>query len=500
MSRLTRLESAAGPRLRRVNWAGGARVVVAGGAAAALVQLAAANPLEIDVVAAAGEQEAPVVGTSLATRVTRICPGNELTGIPGLPDVRVAGSLTAAAGPADLLPVPATGAGRLLLGEVASPLVSVTDRPGAGTAALPADGAVRLTGEDALAPAAAGTQEWRLAEVDLRGLATTPCGAAASDLWLLGGGDGPGRQERLVLANPGDNPVTADVTIHGAAGPIGEPVVETVPPGGRVSRLLDARAGAEERPAVHVRAGGGGLYATLTDTWTLGSTALGAETVAPAAAPTTVQVVPGAVFASGPVSLRVAVPGEADAVVRVSVLGRDGLVPLTGESVVSVASGAVGDLSLEGAPPGTYAVVVSSDVPVAAAVLSRVGDGSVPGELAWSVAAEEIRSVGGAALPTLAGASRTLHLASSGGPVSAEVATVVDGEPRTRRVDLLSNRVATVPLDAAASVWVRRFSGNGALRGTVVSSAGEGAEQMLSSMPLQETPVTSLVSRAFPLP
>ena len=98
-----------------------------------------------------------------------------------------------------------------------------------------------------------------------------------------------------MLTNPGANPVTADVTVLGATGPLGDPVVETVAPGARVSVLLDARYGAEERPVVHVRSDGGGIQATLTDTWVDGSDALGAETTVAAATPATVQVVPGVV-------------------------------------------------------------------------------------------------------------------------------------------------------------------------------------------------------------
>jgi hypothetical protein len=499
MSRLYRIGHGARSIARRVNAAGVARVVIAAGGASALVYLAATRPVDLDLVAAAGEDEVTVGGTALTTRVDASCPGPELTGIPGLPDVTVKGWATAAAGPADLLPVPASGDGSLLMATGAGTLLTVDARPGARGAALPRDGAVRLTGTGALAPAIAGAQEWRLDDKDLRGLATTPCAPGGSDLWLLGGGADPGRQERLVLANPGGNPVTADVTVHGALGPVGEPVVETVPPGGRVSLLLDARSPDEERPAVHVRASGGGLHATLTDTWVLGSTALGAETSAPTAVPATAQVVPGASLGSGPATLRVAVPGDQDAVVRVSVLGRDGLVPLSGSTVLSVAAGAVGDLPLAAVPEGTYAVEVRSDVPVVASVLSRVGDGTAPGEFAWSVSADAIRSLGGAALPTLSGVSRTLHLVGTGAS-AVEVVTVVDGAPVTRRIDLRSGRVTTVPLDGATSVWVQRVDGSGDVRGTVLSSSGTGPERMLSSMPLEESAVTSPVSRAFPLP
>ena len=111
-----------------------------------------------------------------------------------------------------------------------------------------------------------------------------------------------------------------------------------------------------------------------------------------------------------------------------------------------------------------------------------------------------MEDVGGAAFSPIASVGRTLHLVSTGGNSTAEVTTVIKGAPVTRQLDLLADRVATVPLDDATSVWVRRVTGSGELRGTVVSSSGTGAARMLSSMPLEESAVTSEVSRAFPLP
>ncbi|MFL6175338.1 MAG: DUF5719 family protein [Ornithinibacter sp.] len=494
---------------RRVNLGGIARVALVAGAGVALVHVATDRPVEIDLVAATGKQQLPLVDTSLATRVELACPGPELAGIPGTPDVPVASSITAAAGPAELLPVPARGSGRLVATSGETTLLSLTERPASDVAVLPARAArsagdvvpTLLTGEGSMAPAVAGSQEWRTDTGGLRGLVTTPCAAGGSDLWLLAGGAGPGRQERLVLTNPGANPVTTDVAVHGTAGRLGDPVVETVPPGGRVSVLLDARYGKEERPVVHVRSDGGGVQATLTDTWVDGSTPLGADTTVPAAPPSGVQVVPGVVVDStGSTMVRVAVPGDQDAVVRVSVLNRAGLVPWTGESVLSVTGGAVGELSLQGLPAGTYALALRADVPVVAAAFTRVGTGAAPGEIAWSPAAPGVDSVGGAAFASVAGLERTLQLVSTGGNSTAEVVTVIDGTPRTRRLDLLADRVSSVSLDDAASVWVRRITGSGELRGTVVSSSGSGAARMVSAMPLGESAVTSQVSRAFPLP
>ena len=59
------------------------------GVGLALVHVATDRPVDVDLVAASGEVQAPLVGTSLATRVTQTCPGPELAGIPGIPDTTV---------------------------------------------------------------------------------------------------------------------------------------------------------------------------------------------------------------------------------------------------------------------------------------------------------------------------------------------------------------------------------------------------------------------------
>ncbi|WP_101395656.1 DUF5719 family protein [Phycicoccus duodecadis] len=479
---------------------GAVRVVVGAGAAAALVWGATTVPLGLDLAAASGVRQAPVAGTSLATSIDAMCPGTELSGIPGVPDVAVGGTVLAASGPADLLPVPATGRGAAGLRAGGKAIGALpARRPATVAAPLPATGPVALTAQGSLAPAVTATQEWVRTAPDLRGLVTAPCRTAGSDLWLLGGGDGPGRQERLVLLNPGGNPVTADVTVHGAAGPVAPARTETVPPGGRTTLLLDAVAGAEKSPAVHVVADGGGLQATLTDTWVVGSTALGADTTVPTADPSTVQVVPAA-FLGARSTLRVVAPGDEEAVASVTLLGKGGTVATTADTVLTVPAGGVGELVLPAVTPDTYAVVVRSDVPVAVSVLTRTGAAKGPGDIAWSPSSDPLPEVAGMALPATPTVTRSLRLVSTGGASSATVTLVVDGEERTRSVDLLSERGAAVDLAGASAVWVRRTSGSGALRAGVVSVAGTDVARGLSVVPLAPVAVTSPVSRAFPLP
>ncbi len=479
---------------------GATRVAVAAGAAAGLVWLGTTHPPGLDLAAASGGDQVPVSDTSLATAVAAMCPGNELTGISGVPDADVDGTVMAVSGPADLLPQAPEGDGEAVLTDRRKERARLgEERPGSADTAIPGKGPVTFTATGSLAPAVAATEEWLEDGDSMRGLVTSPCLAAGSDLWLLAGGAGAGRLERLVLLNPGGNPVTAAITVHGSGGPVGEVHTDTVPANGRVTLLLDAWAPDEEAPAVHVVAGGGGLQATLTETWLDGSTPRGAETVVSGDHGSTVQVVPGAQLGSG-ATLRIVVPGEEQAVSRISILGDDGLVPTTADTVLTVAGGATGELALPSVPAGSYAVRIDSDVPVVAAVGTDLGNGSDPGDITWAVSAQRVREVSGAALPATRKVDRTLQLAASGGSATATVITVEDGVATPRKVRLTADATASVRLGGAESVWVERSAGPGELRGAVVSSSGKGADGLASVMPLEPSAITSPVSRAFPLP
>ena len=168
--------------------------------------------------------------------------------------------------------------------------------------------------------------------------------------------------------------------------------------------------------------------------------------------------------------------------------------------MLTVPGGATAELDLPAVPEGTYTVVVGSDVPVVAAVGTDVGNGEDPGDIAWAPSAAPVREVAALALPDTDDVSRTLHLVATGGSAIAEVVTVRDGQVATDRVPLSRDHAADVSLRGDESVWVRRIAGPGEVRGAVVSTAGEGAERLVSVVPLQRSAVTSPVSRAFPLP
>lgn len=486
------------------------RVLVVAGAAGGAIQAAHATTWTADLSTGATRAAAASAPSPL-TSSTVVCPGGELSGIPGVKDVAVPARVAAASAPAASVRVllgRAPGAGALGVGSIAlgaKDTASGTNRA-VVVANAPSAGAVAVTGSGGLATGVVATQEWRVDSPGLRGLVSVPCGAAVDDAWLVAGGGDPGRQERLVLVNPGGNVVTADIAMYGAAGPIPSPNGQdvVVPAHGRTTVLLDAISSAEKTPVVHVTTAGGLLYAVVNDTWTDGSVAAGSDDASPVAAPSKTVVIP-AVAVGGATTVRVAVPGTHDAVVQLRTLTSAGGAPLPRGGVATIKAHSVGEFDLGALPAGTYAVQLTSDEPVVAGALAVRRAEAAPGDFAWSAASAPITGLAGAAfVPSSASGpvTRSLNLVSSADPATAEV-TVVDaaGTPSVRSIEVPADSTAALAMPAGTTqVWVRRSSGAGALRGAVVSTSGLGAAQMVATTNLAPAPLTTLTTRVLPLP
>jgi hypothetical protein len=356
-----------------------------------------------------------------------------------------------------------------------------------------------VTGAGSMAPGAAATQwSWQQAGND-RGLVTAACIPAAASSWLIAGGVAPGRLKHLVLVNPGPNPLTVDLEVFGAKGRINSPDASglVVPRQGRTVILLDAIVGSEPSPAVHVIARGGKVAAFLSDTWLDGVISRGGDDVAAVAAPAREQVIAG-VPIDGQAILRVAVPGDSEAVVQSRVLTAAGPIPLPAGAVTRVAGASTRDIDLSSLPAGAYGVQVIADVPVLAAVmLERRQSASSPSDLAWSAATLPIKTLAGMALPVsqVKGLTDSLDLAATHGPASLRVTTVgPEAHVSTKEVAIASDSVVTLPLDGASSVWVTPTSG--VVRGAVLTSAVDGAGELLSLTPLTDL---TLATTAAPL-
>lgn len=485
------------------------RVALIGPGRLALTALAAAGLVTGATLAPASDigpsQARPANATTLepVASAALSCPGPEFSGIAGVEDIAVPARLGVAAAPESVLgsSVKLSGRGTLAVRSGADAATTpVTQRARTTSVeSLPAGKAVDVVGTGSLAPGLAAAQEWSVARPEIRGLATTPCASPGSDLWLLAGGGAAGRQERLILTNTGANEVTVTLQVLGRRGVVPSPTGSTVVPArGRVALLVDAVTGAEESPAVRVRATGGSVRAVMSDIWLDGSVPAGAETTVPTAEPSTRQIIPAGAMATGG-SIRIAVPDRQQAVVSARFIGKNGPVPVPGGGVTRVPGRSTGELTLTGVTRGVYAVEVTADVPIVASLFSSWRKGAAAGDFIWAPSTPASDGLLGAAYP--AGdptRKRTLNVVSTGAPATVTVAWQIKSAWTTKTIDLAQDTSTVLAVGDAQSVWVRRTSGAGQIRAGV-GTIKDGTDPLVSVSPLVESAVTSQVGRARPV-
>jgi len=353
-----------------------------------------------------------------------------------------------------------------------------------------------VRGEGGLAMGLVAAQQHLSTEEQQRGLAIAGCTRPATDSWLLAGGDQPGRLERLVLVNPGANPVTVGVEVLGGAGPVPAPGGQgiVVGPGDRSVLLLDALAPGQVTPAVHVTTTGGPVLAALGDRWLGGSLDRGLELTTASAAPSTELVVPGLSMPGdgdhGEAALRVGVPGQTGAVVQVRALTADGPVRVE-RDVTLVGAGHAVDIDVSDLPAGTHALEITSDEPVvAAARVERRAEADGVADLAWVPATEPVVELAGAPLTDLSGLEvvNTLAVASREGATVQVVTSGVDGQVDSQEIEVPAASSLAVELDDATAAWVRPVSGD--VHAAVVSTHEDPLGTLIGGMSLVETPLT----------
>ena len=445
-----------------------------------------------------GTATGPSLGAAGVTPVGQTllsCPGPETAGIAGLAAVPAdPTTILVASAPAEAMTgiaaVSAPG-GLTLRGQPANTVLATAGHRGdhlSGSLTEASTGEVEATG--ALAVGVAAAQVGLRKEGDERGLQSAPCQVPRSELWLLAGGGSATRRERLVVANAGANPVTVDVQVHGASGPIAS-VNGTriaVPAHGRISLLVDAIAAGEASPAVHVTATGGLVTAVLEDSWIDGATGRGRDDASPSEPPGNEQVIPAAIL-SGPATLRILVPGGDEAVVQSRALGTAGAVPLPTDPVVRIPGGTVRDIDLTGLPAGAYAVQVRSDRPVVASVLVERRPATGQSDLAWISSAPAIPVLAGSPVPT--GFAARLAVVGTGEPWAATVVVVgADGAVTTTTAQAAADTgwVGDIP-SGARSVWVRPSQGS--VRAGLLVESTDPAGPLVTATPLLPLPVTS---------
>lgn len=415
---------------------------------------------------------APSAGAGLPERsdvlideVALVCPGQQRAGALGLRDVVGSVRVAAAAPPASALVglTAPKGPGLVSLADPSGrALASVSERLRATTGTPSGAQPMVARGNGSLAAGLAATQSWFHTGDDDRGLALTPCTLPTADAWLVAGGGGPSRTERLILTNPGANAVTVTIDVLGAKGPVSttDRAPVTIAPRARMVVSLDALAPDEQSPAVHVVARGGVVAAVLDDAFIDGATARGIDDATPAASPAGDLVVagidppqPGA----GATFVRLVNPEADEAVARLSVLTSDGAVQPDALRAVRVPARSTLDvpLSIAARPSGLR---ITSDTPLTAAayVERRVTAGADrEGDFGWAPAMPALRVTGGVVIPDLGKpTTRTLLLAAGDQGGAVTVTTGTGTAARDQLVRVSPNTARSVDLGAAGLVFV----------------------------------------------
>lgn len=432
------------------------------------------------------------------------CPGPESEGLPGVPAVAGATMVLAASPPASVLQgvdvAGTSGSLTVTSNPAGTPVGSTEARGQVVEGSLTGASVGHVAGTGALAAGLGALQTTVVSEGDDRGAAAMACQAPRPELWLVGGGGGSTRRERVVLTNPGANTVSADVTVLGSSGTLpsanGQNVV--VPPHGRTSLLVDALVGPEATPVVHVVASGGVLSGVLDDSWIDGATGRGADDAAPAADPANEQVIPAA-YLDGAARLRVAVPGAEEAVVQARALTKDGPVALPGDGVLRVPGGAVRELDLSSLPAGAYAIQVRADQPaVAGVVAERRPKPTSQSDFGWTTSTDPITAVAGTPLP--ADATASVMVVATADTAKATIYVVSEsGTVDVRPFSIGADSVVTLDVSRARQVWVRPSEGT-VRAGISLSLAAAREDPLFALVPLPPATVsaTQLPVRQIP--
>jgi hypothetical protein len=257
---------------------------------------------------------------------------------------------------------------------------------------------------------AAGVMKFTATDGDLQGTAASNCHQPSNDQWLAGASTTVGRASMLILTNASTTPATVSLEIFGAQGQIQAPGSRglLVAPGTSRSVVLAGLAPGEPQLSVHVRSAGGPVAALIQQSVLRGLTPGGVDFIAPGAAPAVRQVMTGVDiqdpaglaqltgkpgYEDAAAALQLTVPGPSDAVVEVTLYGRDGQKALPSGGVVTAKAGAVTEVSLAGVPAGQYTVAASSDVSfVAATRVTRGLQENQPSDVAWAAAGVRLGS------------------------------------------------------------------------------------------------------------
>ena len=229
--------------------------------------------------------------------------------------------------------------------------------------------------------------------------AVVPCSISNGEQWFIGGSGALTSKSYLFIINSGFSESSVEVKIFTPNGPL-EPKSISIPQNSTKKISLDSLVPGEESIAIAVSTKSGRVSSYLFDERKKGLKSLGADFVSPVTIARKVLTIPAISGLSGKLAsnsnsvshvLRLLVPATIDANVDVTINSNDGNFIPVGLSQLDVKSQKVLDIPLTFAEiDQPFSVIVNSDQPILASVLSSFTYGKNP-EIAWATSSDELK-------------------------------------------------------------------------------------------------------------
>jgi hypothetical protein len=316
---------------------------------------------------------------------------------------------------------------------------------------------------------------------------STLCRAPQSDQWFVGGSADVTGKGRLYLVNSGLSDATVGIMVWSESGPQSERVL-TIRANSSTRFPLDLLVAGASRLAMRVTVRSGRVNAFLVDERVKGLRTLGGDSVNSDEFPRTDLVLSGIPHQvtkgkGGPHTLRILVPGNSDATIRVDSISKDGVFVPVGLDGRDIPFGKVVDIALSpNIAYSAFSLRIRSDQPIVAGIYTplRMSDHQ---DIVWNSASPQLVPM------TMAISGFSPTLVFTGDTVDLVVTTRLT-KGGTKRAHLTgSDAVIWKVPDNARSIAFSDIKFKVAGGGLITSSSGVGAFPLAVGSILTRAPV-----------
>lgn len=295
-------------------------------------------------------------------------------------------------------------------------------------------------------------------------IAAVNCSISDGDDWFIGGSANVTSKGSLVIVNSGLSPAAVDFKIYSSKPP--RTVNKTIDANSVKYVKIDSLAPGEDSIAINAITRAGRVSVFMLDNRGSGLRTLGGDYVAPAPAPSKTVVIPiiptPKLNAKRSQLLRLVVPGNVDANIKATIFSDDGSFAPRGIDGANINGGTVKDISLKPiVSKSTYSLRIDSDVPLSAAVLTKLG-----GDFIWSTATSPITQ----STLRMGGLKPLLRL--YGSDIDVEVSWIDNNKKSGSKRLIGSDTITYRPPNGLTKIKIESLSGSS--YGSLLIASGSG--------------------------